>query len=163
MIADNGDQFLKVFDSNGNFILNYKPQTDDVNTRLHIIDVATDVDNNTFVLVGLWKTEAEGNEPEVQVFNNNFDLLRKFRVRRGVKGGYWGRMTVACNKVLVSRHTGSKYVVDVYKHDGAYVRSLGEGILKDEQNISADNDGRVALVDTITSCVHVLAVDGQQH
>lgn len=58
MIADNGDQFLKVFDSNGNFILNYKPQTDDVNTRLHIIDVATDVDNNTFVLVGLWKTEA---------------------------------------------------------------------------------------------------------
>ena len=56
LIADNGDKTVKVFDSNGNFDFRFNPQTDDPDTKLVILDVATaGEDDKIYLLVRLEK------------------------------------------------------------------------------------------------------------
>ena len=156
IIADNG---VKVFDSSGKFLVSFKPQIDDADTEFEIRNVATDVNRDTYVLVELNKPGAEENERQVQVFEKTGDLLRRFPMRRG----YWCRLTISNNKVLILGWSDErKCVVDVYERDGEYVHSFGEGILKDAGDITVINDGRVMIVDRVDSCVHVLTEDGTQ-
>ena len=75
--------------------------------------------------------------------------------------GWDDRLTVSKNKVLVLRRTGDKHVVDVYEHDGRYVCSFGEGILKDAGDITAAKEDRVMIVDRGNSCVHVFTEEGK--
>jgi len=159
IIADNGDKPVKVFSSSGKFLHSFKPQTDDADTKLDILDVATNLNNsNIYVLVRLEKPGTVGWEQELHVYQNSGDRLNKFPVRRG----YWGRLTVSSNKVLVLREPDKgKYVVDVFNHDGGYVCSFGEGILKDAWNITTVPDGSVMVPDT-DDCVHVFTEDGTQ-
>lgn len=49
---------------------------------------------------------------------------------------------------------------NVYNTDGLFVCSFGEGILKDADDITAANDGRVMVVSWDDSCVHVFSDDG---
>ena len=94
LIADNGDKTVKVFDSNGKFDFRFNPQTDDADTELHILDVATaGEDDRIYLLVRLKKPGAEEWEKEVQVFNKSADLQHKFPVRRNG----W-RLTVTSGK-----------------------------------------------------------------
>ena len=51
------------------------------------------------------------------------------------------------------------YVVDVYKTDGQFVDSFGEG-MESPWNITAANDGRVMAVERNASCVHIFSEDG---
>ena len=68
LIADNGDKTVKVFDSNGKFDFIFNPQTDDANTELYILDVATaGEDDRIYVLVRLRKPGAKNWDWEVQV------------------------------------------------------------------------------------------------
>ena len=152
IIADDGDKTLKVFDSNGHFSHHFNPQTDDVNTELHILDVATDVESNIYMLVKLKKRGAEGYEREVQVYNNAY-LLYKFPVRRGF------RLTVSGSKVLVLHDFK---VVDVYEQHGKVVCCFGEGEFKRATDITAANDGRVMVMDCGDSSVYLFTVEGQQ-
>ena len=112
LIADNGDKTVKVFDSNGKFDFRFNPQTDDGDTELHILDVATaGEDDRIYLLVGLEKPGAVEWENEVQVFNKTADLQHKFPVR---SGGWNGRLTVSGKqrvKILLRRDD----VVDVYQ------------------------------------------------
>jgi len=48
----------------------------------------------------------------------------------------------------------------VYDTDGLFVRSFGEGTLKNAFDITAANDGRVMVVDWLNSCVHIFSEDG---
>ena len=86
LIADNGDKTVKVFDSNGKFDFRFNPQTDDADTKLDILDVATaDEDDRIYLLVGLKKPGAEEWENEVQVFNKTGDLntaAKRLRMRQ---------------------------------------------------------------------------------
>ena len=92
LIADDGDKTVKVFDSNGKFDFRFDPQTDDADTKLDILDVATaGEDDRIYLLVGLKKPGAE--KYEVQVFNKTGDLQHKFPVR----SGGWG-LTVTSGK-----------------------------------------------------------------
>ena len=92
LIADNGDKTVKVFDSNGKFDFRFNPQTDDADTKLFILDVATaGEDDMIYLLVGLWKPGAEKWEKEVQVFNKTGDQ-QKFPVR-----GDWGNRLTVCS------------------------------------------------------------------
>ena len=60
LIADNGDKTVKVFDSNGKFDFRFNPQTDDADTKLHILDVATaGEDDRIYLQVRLKKPGAE--------------------------------------------------------------------------------------------------------
>jgi len=161
IIADDGDKTVKVFSSSGKFLHSFKPQTDDADTMLHVLDVATNLNNsNIYVLVELEKPGAEGCELEMHVHQNSGDPLNKFPVRRGV---WTVRLTVSSNKVLVLWKTAQcKEVVDVFNHDGGYVCSFGEGILKRAWDITTVPDGSVMVLDGGDACVRVFTEDGTQ-
>ena len=65
IVADDGDKTIKVFDSNGNFLLSFKTRINDVGEGVTISDVATDENNNIYVLESLKKPGAEDSELEV--------------------------------------------------------------------------------------------------
>ena len=109
------------------------------------------MNSNIYVLVEL----ELGAEPEVYVFSHTADLLHKFPVRRG----RWGRLAVTNNKVLVLT-VGE--TVDVYEHEGRYVRSIGEGILTYALDITASPDGQVMILDRYDSCVFIFTEDDEQ-
>ena len=156
LIADNGDKSVKVFNRNGKFQLRFTPQTDDVQTKLQVYDVATeDVNDNIYLLVGLKKPGAEEWESEVQIFTTNGDLHHKFSVRKW----YWAtRLTVSGRKVLVLADD----VIDVYEQGGEFVCTFGEKIFKRATDNTALNDAGVVVVDRDDSCVHLFTPEGRQ-
>ncbi|XP_078378079.1 uncharacterized protein LOC144661252 isoform X2 [Oculina patagonica] len=155
IVADSGDCNVKVFDSTGTFMSLFSLPKDDVGTKSYILDVATDMNDNIYVLVELKNPGAERDENVVYEFNNTADLHHKFPVR-GVE--YWGRLTVTdSGKVLVLRYDN----VVVHETDGQFVRSFGEGILKGALDITAANDGRVMVVDMYDFCVHIFSEHGE--
>ena len=145
---------VKMFDPTGQCIQHFSLPNDDAETELFIYDVATDNKDNIYALV---ECEMDTGYVELVVyeFSNTADLHHKFPVRD------WGRrLTVINSKVLVLIKRGSS--VSVYDTDGLYVRSFGEGTLKDAGEITA-NDGRVMVLDWIgddDSCVHIFSEDG---
>ncbi len=146
------DSNVKIFDSTGTCMSLFTLPTDDENTNVDVDDVATDVNDNIYVLVKLENPGAAKSESVVYKFNKTADLQHKFPVR----GGHAARLTVTdSGKVLVS----NKDVVDVYETDGQFVREFGKGILKDTQDITAANDSRVMVVDT-DCCVHIFNEHG---
>ena len=161
LIADDGDETVKVFDSNGKFDFRFNPQTDDADTELDISDVATaGEDHKIYLLVGLKKPGAEKWENEVQVFNKNADLQHKFPVRRGV----WGRLTVSSSgkqrgKILLFTCDD---VIDIHEPRGKLVCSFGRGVFKDATDITATCDGRVMIVDSEDDSLYIFDVEGHQ-
>ena len=112
LIADDWDKTVKVFDSNGKFEFRFNPQTDDADTELDILDVATaGEDEKIYLLVDLKKPGAEEWEREVQIFNMTDALQHKFPVRRGD----WGRLTVSSGKQRGKILLLSRDVVDVHE------------------------------------------------
>ena len=159
LIADNGDKTVKVFDSNGKFDFRFNPQTDDADTELDILDVATaGEDDKIYLLVVLKKPGAEYWESEVQVFNKTADLQHKFPVRRGD----WGRLTVSGKqRVKILLLTGND--VDVYQEPGGeLVCSFGGGVFKNARDITATCDGRVMIVDQGDDSLYIFDVEGHQ-
>ncbi|CAH3134177.1 unnamed protein product, partial [Porites lobata] len=166
LIADNGDKTVKVFDSNGKLDFRFNPQTDDADTKLDILDVATaGEDDRIYLLVGLKKPGAEEWENEVQVFNKTADLQHKFPVRRR---GVWGRLTVTSGKkrgkilLLTGDVLIGDDVVDIHESSGEFVCSFGGGVFKDAQDITATCDGRVMIVDRGDDSLYIFDVEGHQ-
>ena len=165
LIADNWDETVKVFDSNGNFEFRFNPQTDDPHTELIILDVASaGEDDKIYLLVGLKKPGAkEWESTEVQVLNNTADLQRKFPVRRGV----W-RLTVSSGKqrgkilLLTRDYANDVGVVDVYEPSGEFACSFGGGVFKGATDITATCDGRVMIVDRDDDSLYIFDVEGHQ-
>ena len=161
LIADNGDETVKVFDSNGKFYFRFNPQTDDTDTKLDILDVATACeDDKTFLLVRLKTPGAEEWENEVQVFNKTADLQHKFPVRRGG----W-RLTVSSGKqrgkiLLLTRNVDLADVVDVHEPNGEFVCRFGGGVFKAASDITATCDGRVMIVDD--DCLYLFDLEGHK-
>ena len=159
LIADNGDKTVKVFDSNGKFDFRFNPQTDDADTELHILDVATaGEDDRIYLLVRLKKPGAEKWEREVQVFNKTGDLQHKFPVR----SGGWGRLTVTSGKQRGKILLLTRDVVDIHEPSGEFVCSFGGGVFKDAIDITATCDGRVMIVDWVDNSFYIFDVEGHQ-
>ena len=164
LIADDGDKTVKVFDSNGKFDFRFNPQTDDADTELDILDVATaGEDDNIYLLVRLKKPGAEEWEKEVQVFNKTGDLQHKFPVRRGD----WGRLTVTSGKqrgkiLLLTGEQWRRDLVDIHEPSGEFVCSFGGGVFKDARDITATCDGRVMIVDWGDDSLYIFDVEGHQ-
>ena len=156
LIADNGDKTVKVFDSNGKFDFRFNPQTDDADTELDILDVATaDEDDKIYLVVELKKPGAEKWESEVQVFNKTADLQHKFPVR----SWYWGgRLTVTSGKILLLTDD----VVYVHEPSGEFVSSFGGGVFKNATDITATCDGRVMILDSRDDSFYLFDVEGHQ-
>ena len=160
LIADNGDKTVKVFDSNGKFNFRFNPQTDDADTTLDILDVATaGKDDKIYLLVRLKKPGAEEWEYEVQVFNKTADLQHTFPVTRG----HWDRLTVSSGKqrgqiLLMAGDEG----VHIHEPSGEFVCSFGRGVFKDATDITATCDGRVMIVDRGDDSLYIFDVEGHQ-
>ncbi|XP_068716146.1 uncharacterized protein [Montipora foliosa] len=133
LVADNHET-VKVFDNSGKIIYNFYPhvQTDDASAEL--LAVATDENNNTYVLVLLC-----GDRQEVQVFNRT-ELLMKFHVK-GEK--YARELTVGNGKVLVLAHN----VVHVYDLKGIHEHSLGRGIIRNAADIAVGPGGQIFVLE----------------
>ena len=162
LIADDGDKTVKVFDSNGKFDFRFNPQTDDADTKLDILDVATaGEDDMIYLLVVLKKPGAEKGENEVQVFNKTGDLQHKFPVRR--RGDWGNRLTVTSGKQRVKILLLARNVVDVYQEPGGeLVCSFGGGVFKKARDITATCDGRVMIVDRGDDSLYIFDVEGHQ-
>ena len=159
LIADNGDKTVKVFDSNGKFDFRFNPQTDDADTKLDILDVATaGEDDKTYILVGLKKPGAEEWENEVQVFNKNADLQHQFPVR----SADWGRLTVSSGKQRDKILLLTGNIVDVHEPSGKFVCSFGGGVFKRATDITANCDGHVMIVDLDDDSLYFFDVEGHQ-
>ncbi len=134
-------------------------------TKVYVYDVATDVNDNIYVLISLEnpgdRRSKRRSKHIVCKFNNTADLLHKFPVRGGDREN---RLTVTdSSKVLVLNRTSD--VVVVYETDGhghvQFVREFGNDILKDTWDITASNDGRVMVVDEPQDCcVHIFSEHG---
>ena len=162
LIADNGDKTVKVFDSNGKFDFRFNPQTDDADTKLDILDVATaGEDDKIYLLVGLKKPGAEKWESEVQVlvFNKTADLQHKFPVR---SGGLGARLTVSGGKQRGKILLLTGDVVHVHEPSGKFVCSFGGGVFKFATGITATCDGRVMIVDSRDGSLYIFDVEGHQ-
>ena len=161
IIGDNEDcnRNLKVFNNKEKFLRSFCLPSDDERTSLSIYDVATDVNDNIYVLVRLMKPGADNNVYiSVYVYEHTPELHHKFNMRYGPWDWFWFALTVNDNnKVMV---VASK-VVDVYETDGQFVRTLGQGILEDAEAITAANEGRVMVVDNRNSYVHVFSEQGE--
>ena len=162
LIADNGDKTVKVFDSKGKFDLRFNPQTDDADTELVILDVATaGEDDKIYLLVGLEKPRPEEWEREVQVFNRTADLRYKFPVR----SGDWDcRLTVSSGKQRgkILLLAGDDDVHFYEEPSGEFVCSFGGGVFKDATDITATCDGRVMIVDPKDDSLYIFDVEGHQ-
>ena len=167
LIADDGDETVKVFDSNGKFDFRFNPQADDADAELHILDVATaDEDDRIYLLVRLKKPGAEKWEREVlrevQVFNKTGDLQHKFPVR----SGGW-RLTVTSGKqrgkiLLLTGEQWRRDLVDIHEPSGEFVCSFGGGVFKKARDITATCDGRVMIVDWGDDSLYIFDVEGHQ-
>ena len=150
---------MKVFDSNGKFHFRFDPQTDNADTKLVILDVATaGEDDKIYLVVPLEKPGAEEWEMEVQVFNKSADLQHKFPARRGV----WGRLTVTSGKQRGKILLLTRDVVDVHEPSGEFVCSFGGGVFKRATDITATCDGRVMIVDWGDDSLYMFDVEGHQ-
>ncbi|XP_078378076.1 uncharacterized protein LOC144661251 isoform X2 [Oculina patagonica] len=157
IVGDCEDGNVKVFDRT--FMSLFSLPKDDVDTKLYVLDVATDMNDCIYVLVGLKKPGAR-DENVVYEFNKTADLHHKFPVS-GERD--WGRLTVTdSGKVLVLRLLRyDNNVVDVYETTGQFVRSFGEDVLKlYTHDITAANDGRVMVVDRDDDCVYIFSEHG---
>ena len=153
LIADNGDKTVKVFDSNGKFDFRFNPQTDDADTELDILDVATaGEDDRIYLLVRLRKKW----EKEVQVFNKTGDLQHKFPVRRA----NWDRLTVTSGKQRGKILLLKDSFVDFYEASGEFVCSFNGRVFKGD--ITATCDGRVMILDSRDDSLYIFDVEGHQ-
>ena len=150
IVGEYDDKNVKMFDPSGHFIKHFSVPNDDVETKLYILDVATDNQDNIYVLVRYEKeTGSEGFV--VYEFSNTAGLHHKFPVR----GEKWGRLTVTNSQVLVLRG----YSVAAYDTDGLLVRYFGERTLNWATDITAANDGCFMVVEW-DDCVHIFSEDG---
>ena len=161
LTADNGDKTVKVFDSNGKFNFRFNPQTDDADTELEILDVATAGEHDMiYLLVRLEKPGAEKWEREVQVFNKTADLQHKFPVRRG---DWCDRLTVSSGKQRGKILLLTGDLVDVHDEpSGELVCSFGGRVFKNATDITATCDGRVMILDPGDDSLYIFDVEGHQ-
>ena len=148
---------VEVFDSNGKFVFNFKPKSEDADATVIIWSVATsDMDDSIYLLVNVELKGNKNEKSEVQVFNKAAELQHKFPVRM-----VWlwrNRLRVTRNKVLML----SDNVVDVHELSGEFVCRFGEELRMHALDITATCDGRIMIVDPQDSCVHLFTEEGQQ-
>ncbi|KAL9967079.1 hypothetical protein ACROYT_G025242, partial [Oculina patagonica] len=166
IVGDEWDRNVKVFDCTGKYqysLLCILSASSDSSAVLSIGDVATDSNDNVYVLVELQKSGSTCYR--VYVFDKQAEC-RFFSLRE--QAGDVLRLTV--NKesevlVLADRsHQSIKGIVEVYNTDGHFERSFGEEHLKCAQDISVASDGRVIVLDRGDDnelSIHVFHSDGK--
>ncbi|XP_029204980.2 uncharacterized protein LOC114968916 [Acropora millepora] len=155
LVVDSSDKVIMVFDSSGEFIYKISPQVDHTVTIGYIFDVATDVNNNAYILVKLTECKSGTDRCEVQVFTKR-EMCNKFPLR-----DLNSRMTVSHDRVFVA----SSDVIAVYDLNGIPVGSFGEGTLCTVRDIAAGSDGQIFVLNhepDNEKIAYVFTEDGHQ-
>ncbi|XP_067022272.1 uncharacterized protein [Acropora muricata] len=126
IVTDYKDGNVKLFDNNGNFLSSFRPVVDDVTGAVLVHDVATDVNDNIYVLV----TIEDHDSGEM----NSFVFLKTpndmFSLKKGFTSSSWTWSSLAISskgKILVRGVlVDGKHAVDIYETDGRFVRRFGE-------------------------------------
>ena len=159
------DLTIKVYDSSGKFVQCFRlpSLTDDSGEELSIkswaVQLATDMNDNIYVLV----EGISGEDPYwIFKFNKTADHHHKFRVRTMGYKFDWCELSVSdSGTVMVLKSKWSKtHIVDVYETDGQFVCSFGEQILTNCCDITTVSDGRVMVVQGLSSRVHIFSEQG---
>ncbi|XP_068673425.1 uncharacterized protein [Montipora foliosa] len=138
------DKSVKVFDNNGKFIYKFYPHVRQTGyTGTELLAVATDENNNTYVLV---RDQIGRNRLEVQVFNGA-ELGMKFHVYLGEE--WVTKLRVVNGKVLAL----AGVVVGVYDLNGRYERSFGRGILSVACDIAVGPGGQIFVLNELDCIV----------
>ena len=166
IIGDEWDRNVKVFDCIGKYqysLLCTLNDSSDSNAILSIGDVATDSNDNVYVLVELHKSGPACYR--VYVFDKQAEC-RYFPLRKEAEEVL--RLTVNSDSdvlVLADRSRRNiKGIVEVYNSDGHFKQCFGEEHLKCAQDISVAHDGRVIVLDRVsddTLSIHVFHSDGK--
>ena len=145
IIADTKDHKVKVYSSSGNFLSSFSPVTDKCQKVDLIHDVATDKNNNIYVLVTQRKPEAGADEEQSYVYmktpNRMIPLKEDFRSWSWT----WASLTVTEKDKITVRGglvTGGQ-AIDMYTTDGQFVRRFGERSLEVSSSVAAANQGGV--------------------
>ena len=157
IVGDNEDCNVKVFDSKGKFVKSFSPSTDDTNVNLDIQNVAADRSNNIYVLIR--REMPRGEMYAVYTSEGSSDLHCKFALRERFKA--WNLTINDNNKVLVLGRRSGNEQVEVYQPDGQFVASFGDGRIKHAEGITSASEGRVVIVGTYFSYVHVFNEQGE--
>ena len=156
IIGDPDDNKIKVFDSDGNFL-----RALEVESSANLRDVATDEDDNVYVL---YRARSGQYQYHISIFDeyNNMhrcfviDLLEAFRLTVVEKNS---------KQVLVlgkRKGSNSNFVVNVYEDNGTFIRSFsGEDCRFSEFTTSNDqNDDRVMVLDYRRQVVYIFSAEG---
>ena len=155
---------IKVYDSSGKFVqcFSLPPLIDDSGREASMymwFRLATDMNDNIYVLV----EEVSREDPYwIFKFNKTADHHHKFRVRTmGDKFKWYGLSVSDSGTVMVLKSKWSEaHIVDVYETDGQFVCSFGEQILTNCCDITTVSDGRVMVVQGLSSRVHIFSEQG---
>ena len=144
IVGDRGNRCV-VFDRNGTFVKHFSLPTDDVNIKSYIVDVATDMNDNIFVLTVVAERRYTCFR-WVYKLTKTAELHHKFRLR-GDGYNFYRRLSVSdTGKVVTLTDFGGG--VEEYDSDGEFVRNFGKEILKFPKDITVANDGRVLILDS---------------
>ena len=159
IVGDSGDISVKVFDSSGKFVSHLRFPTD--SKLAEIFDVATDMNDNICVLTRPRGPVNERAIREIWIKLNTADLQHKFLLRKMYVEDWWypNKLSVSdTGKVVVLRHPGRCYAVEIYETDGEFVCSFGKQIFNVAVDITTVSAGRVMVQDV--RCVHIFSEQG---
>ena len=168
IIADSKERNVKVFDASGKFLYAFHHPNDSESTQVHLYDVATDKEDNIYVLYE-WEKPGALQKTEYGVYMKSAasGQHHEFPLREDLRPWAWylPSLTVNTNnKILVRGRLGSANVIDMYQRDGQLVRHFGGGKLKNPTAITAADDGRVMVGDTTKDShyVRMFSEQGEQ-
>ena len=160
IVADAGDDYIKVFDCNSNFLLSVNTRTNDAGNHVTIYDVATDENSKIYALVAHKKPGDEDLELKVQVFNSTGELLLTFPTGSHERYNS-ARLLVTNNKVLVLRRSGNRHVVDAYDHVGDLLLHFAEETPKSAADITTGNGGQIIILCGKSDYIRLFTDDGK--
>ena len=156
LVLDSRNETIKVFDSSGEFIYKINPQVDDTEKFHYVVDVSTDVNNNTYILVTL--RDSGTDRSEVQVFTKT-EMFRKFIVK-----DYSRLLTVSRDRVIVV----SCNMIAVYDLLGIPVGRFREERSRGVRGIAAGFNGQIFVLNEVNDkpdkkkMANVFTEDGHQ-
>ncbi len=156
---------VMVFDCTGGYVHSLDTSSEIIVRHHSIYDIATDENENIYVLMDLQSKKPISDLFELEEFEGKMDRVWLFCFAKTgdlhfhfhLREGAFRSLAVSDNnKVLVLR----RGLVDVFTSDGQFVRSFGKDVLSNAVDITAANDGRVMVLDNGGTLVLVFSENG---